>query len=227
MGTLGFLQCLADTNSTLGECVTKMLDPDVYPSIELPYIQALKGNARLLFAADVRLREEALCRLIYLLGKEKDSSKKLPRLSSLHGLPLSSLCILERAQNRFKRCEGSYQTTSLLSVMELIKTTDVEPKVRKSALVQISVMLTDTCLHKLFLRQNGLELSLQILDKSLVRTANISSCKINVFYFSLLIYLFNFYCLLNCEYFSSRFLLHVNSEPTVGFDDNFEYFAME
>lgn len=165
---LGLVQCLAGTTSQLGLCVTKMLDPDVYASIKLPFIEVLKGNARLLYAADSALREEALYRLIFLLGHEKDSSKKLPRLSSLHGLPLSSLCILERTSRSFKRSEGSYQTSSLLSVLELIKTPDVEPNVRKSALVQISVMLTDTYLHKFFIRENGLTLVLDIMNKSLI-----------------------------------------------------------
>ncbi|XP_043271648.1 rotatin [Venturia canescens] len=166
--TLGLLQCIAATDSQLGQCVAKMLDPDVYESLNLPYIEVIKGNSRLLYSADSKLREEALCRLIFLLGCEKDSSKKLPRLSSLHGLPLSSLCIIERSHSRFKRSEGNYLTSSLLAVLELIKTPDVEPKVRKSALVQLSVMLTDTCLHKLFIREHGLPLVLDIMNKSLI-----------------------------------------------------------
>lgn len=109
--TLGLLQCIAASNSQLAQCVTKMLDPDVYESINLPYIEVIKGNSRLLYSSDSKLREEALCRLIFLLGCEKDSSKKLPRLSSLHGLPLSSLCIIERSHSGFKRSEGNYQVS--------------------------------------------------------------------------------------------------------------------
>lgn len=72
----------------------------------------LKGNLRFLYSSDNDIREEALCRLIWLLGKEKDSVQKLPRLSSLHGLPLNSLCIFER-KNFVKRSEGNYQVTYL------------------------------------------------------------------------------------------------------------------
>lgn len=77
-------------------------------------LQVLKGNLRFLYSPSNDIREEALCRLIWLLGKEKDSVQKLPRLSSLHGLPLSSLCIFE-PKNFIKRSEGNYQVTYLHS----------------------------------------------------------------------------------------------------------------
>lgn len=45
---------------------------------------------------------------------------------------------------------------------------NVDPKIRKSALVQISVMLSDTSLHKLFINQGGLPLIMDILNQALV-----------------------------------------------------------
>ncbi|XP_024221639.1 rotatin isoform X2 [Bombus impatiens] len=164
---LPFLQCHAYPSSTLGQCVTKIFDPDVSTNIQLPYIEVLKGNLRFLFSSDEDIRYEAVCRLIWLLGKEKDSVKKLPRLSSLHDLPLSSLCIFDR-QRVFKRSEGSYQRSNLLSVLEMLNEPNVDPKIRKSALVQISVMLTDSSLHKLFITENGLSLILNIFNSALV-----------------------------------------------------------
>ncbi|XP_008548822.1 rotatin [Microplitis demolitor] len=164
---LPLLQCLAEMKSSLGQCVSKMFDPDIATSIQLPHLEVLKGNARYLFSSDGAIREEAACRLIYLLGTEKNSSDKLPHLASLHGLPLGSLLILDR-QVSFKKIEGSYQRSSLLSVVEMLKTKNVEPKVRKSALVQISVMLTDSSLHKLFLKESGFKIILDIFDKSLI-----------------------------------------------------------
>ncbi|XP_011175426.1 rotatin isoform X1 [Solenopsis invicta] len=164
---LYLLQCHADTRTSLGQCVTKMFDPDISNNIQLPFLEVLKGNLRFLYSSDNDIREEALCRLIWLLGKEKDSVQKLPRLSSLHGLPLSSLCIFER-KNFVKRSEGNYQRSNLLSVLEMLNEPNVDPKIRKSALVQISVMLSDTSLHKLFINQNGLPLILDIFNKALV-----------------------------------------------------------
>lgn len=56
----------------------------------------------------------------------------------------------------------------MLSVLEMLNEPNVDPKIRKSALVQISVMLSDTSLHKLFINQNGLPLILDIFNKALV-----------------------------------------------------------
>ncbi|XP_018306110.1 rotatin [Mycetomoellerius zeteki] len=164
---LYLLQCHADTHTPLGQCITKIFDPDVSNDIQLPFLEVLKGNLRFLYSSDNDIREEALCRLIWLLGKEKNSVQKLPRLSSLHGLPLSSLCIFER-KNFVKRSEGNYQRSNMLSVLEMLNEPNIDPKIRKSALVQISVMLSDTSLHKLFINQSGLPLILDIFNKSLV-----------------------------------------------------------
>nr|XP_012230900.1 PREDICTED: LOW QUALITY PROTEIN: rotatin [Linepithema humile] len=164
---LQLLQCHADTNTPLGQCVTKIFDPDISDNIQLPFIEMLKGNLRFLYSPNSDIREEALCRLIWLLGKEKDSIQKLPRLSSLHGLPLSSLCIFEH-KTFVKRSEGNYQRSNMLSVLEMLNEPNVDPKIRKSALVQISVMLSDTSLHKLFISQGGLPLILNIFNQALI-----------------------------------------------------------
>ncbi|KAL0124951.1 hypothetical protein PUN28_006666 [Cardiocondyla obscurior] len=164
---LYLLQCHADTYTSLGQCVTKMFDPDISNDIQLPFLEILKGNLRFLYSSNNDIREEALCRLIWLLGKEKDSVQKLPRLLSLHGLPLSSLCVFER-RNVIKRSEGNYQRSNMLSVLEMLNEPNIDPKIRKSALVQISVMLSDTSLHKLFINQGGLPLILDIFSKALI-----------------------------------------------------------
>lgn len=56
----------------------------------------------------------------------------------------------------------------MLSVLELLNEPNVDPKIRKSALVQISVMLSDTSLHKLFVNEGGLLLISNIFNKALV-----------------------------------------------------------
>ncbi|XP_076183468.1 rotatin homolog anastral spindle 3 isoform X2 [Ptiloglossa arizonensis] len=155
---LPLLQCHTHPSTTLGQCVTKIFDPDISSNIQLPYIEVLKGNLRYLFSPDSNIREEAVCRLIWLLGKEKDSVQKLPRLSSLHGLPLGSLCIFEH-QTSSKKSGSNYQ---------MLHEPDIDPKIRKSALVQISVMLSDSSLHTLFISENGLPLILKIFNSSLI-----------------------------------------------------------
>lgn len=55
-----------------------------------------------------------------------------------------------------------------MSVLDMLKTTSVEPKIRKSALIQVSVMMTDVSLHKLFIAENGLQIILEIFASALV-----------------------------------------------------------
>ncbi|XP_008212651.1 rotatin isoform X1 [Nasonia vitripennis] len=164
---LPLLQCLAHPSSNLGKSITKILDPDVSSSIKLPFIEVLKGNIRLLFSPIPDIRDEALCRLFWLLGQEKNASQKLPRLTSLHGLPFGSLCVFDK-QTSAKRSEGTYQRSALISVLEMLRSNNIEPKMRKSALVQVSVMLSDSSLHKLFISENGLPLILDIFSKALI-----------------------------------------------------------
>lgn len=38
---LYLLQCHADTNTVLGQCITKIFDPDVSNSIQLPFIEVI------------------------------------------------------------------------------------------------------------------------------------------------------------------------------------------
>ncbi|XP_034951407.1 rotatin [Chelonus insularis] len=168
---LSLLQCYAEMKSPLGQCISKMFDPDISVDIQLPHTEVIKGNMRFLFSLDNTIREEGSCRLIYLLENEKNSTEKLPRLASLHGLPLASLIFNHVEENRpvLLSFDGKYEKSSILSVLEMFKVTpSVEPKIRKSALVQLSVILTDKSLHELFLRENGLSYILEIFEKALI-----------------------------------------------------------
>lgn len=60
------------------------------------------------------------------------------------------------------------QVSSLCQVVELLRCKGIEPVVRRSALTQIGVMLEDCNLHELFLKQDGLNMILDILQKALV-----------------------------------------------------------
>lgn len=65
-----------------------------------------------------------------------------------------------------------FQRSALVSVLEMLESSNIEPKIRKSALVQLCVMLTDISLHKVFISQNGLPIILDIFSKALVRHLN-------------------------------------------------------
>ena len=50
----------------------------------------------------------------------------------------------------------------------MLNTPSIEPKIKKSALVQMSVMLTDVSLHKLFIAESGVQIILEIFTSALV-----------------------------------------------------------
>jgi hypothetical protein len=60
------------------------------------------------------------------------------------------------------------QVSNLCQVVELLRCKGIEPVVRRSAVTQISVMLEDSNLHDQFLKQDGLNMILDILHKALV-----------------------------------------------------------
>ena len=70
--------------------------------------QVLKGNIRFLFSPNSDVRNEAAYRLIWLLGREKDSGLKMPRIATVHNFSLSCACIFDR-QPTFRKTEGCYQ----------------------------------------------------------------------------------------------------------------------
>lgn len=59
------------------------------------------------------------------------------------------------------------QPSSLEQVLTVLKSSEVEPSIRRSALNQISVMLEDVLLHPVFLNANGLETVTSILETAL------------------------------------------------------------
>lgn len=62
------------------------------------------------------------------------------------------------------------QTSSLHQVLELLDSDSVEPSIRNSALVQVSVMMTDPFIYNRFLESNGLQIILKILHNSLLES---------------------------------------------------------
>ena len=53
-------------------------------------------------------------------------------------------------------------------MVELLRSRGIDPTVRRSAVTQITVMLEDSNLHDQFLKQDGLNMILDILRKALV-----------------------------------------------------------
>lgn len=60
-----------------------------------------------------------------------------------------------------------FQPSNLKQVLNLLKSENVEPVIRRSALTQISVMMEDHLLHRIFIENNGLTSLLHIMKNAL------------------------------------------------------------
>ena len=54
------------------------------------------------------------------------------------------------------------------TVLEMLRTPNIEPKMKKSAVTQISVIVTNESLQERFISENGLEIISNIFSKALV-----------------------------------------------------------
>lgn len=55
----------------------------------------------------------------------------------------------------------------MIQVLELLKSSNVEPVIRRSALTQISVMMEDNLLHRMFLENDGIEVVMKVIRAAL------------------------------------------------------------
>ncbi|RZC42072.1 rotatin [Asbolus verrucosus] len=168
--SLPILLCYANQNSSLGRSLFDMIDPDTAKTLFLPKNEVIKGNIQVLFGPDVLMREEAFSRLCWLLASQTDSRDMLPRLNNLYDKALPNVCQIQRIFdiNKNRTAQHFYQPSSLQQVLDLLKASNVEPVIRRSALTQTSVMMEDSIMHATFLEKSGLEIVLNILKSALI-----------------------------------------------------------
>ncbi|EZA47060.1 Rotatin [Ooceraea biroi] len=128
----------------------------------------LKGNIRFLYSPSSEIREKASRRLFWLVAMEINARHKLPRLHlPVHDTPLSSLCILKR-KGIVKNIYNHYQECDIITLLEMLKDTSIEPQIRKSVLNQLNVIFANVSSHETVFKEDGLRLILDILEKALV-----------------------------------------------------------
>ncbi|PSN54415.1 hypothetical protein C0J52_10976 [Blattella germanica] len=110
----------------------------------LPLLQCYADQTTPLGRAVVNIFDPESSQAIQLPQKER-AFEKLPDFSSLRGLLLNSICLMDRPVDlgRSRMQNNFYDVGNLCQVVELLQSKGVEPVVRRSALTQISVMLED------------------------------------------------------------------------------------
>ncbi|XP_074031734.1 rotatin homolog anastral spindle 3 isoform X2 [Leptinotarsa decemlineata] len=170
--SLPIIACHASKNSALGKTVMNLMDPDTSRDSLIPPIVMLKCNIQLLFTDDAYLREEAFSRVCWLLSSQENSREMLPKVNTLYDTSLAGVCRLKKVVdiNKMRRTEHFYQPSSLHQVLEVLKSPNIEPVIRRSALNQISVMMEDPLLHQILLDANGIGILNEMMKSALTES---------------------------------------------------------
>ncbi|KAJ8910706.1 hypothetical protein NQ315_002033 [Exocentrus adspersus] len=149
---LPVLVCHCSKDVTLGNALLTLIDPDV----------AEENQAY--------LRSDAFSRICWLLTSSERLRGSLPRFKAVFDSSLANVCYVKATVdvNKSRTTDHFYQPTSLRQVMEILKSENLEPAVRRSALNQVSVMLEDPLLHQVFLEMNGIVLMIKIMKTALI-----------------------------------------------------------
>ncbi|XP_046397347.1 rotatin isoform X2 [Ischnura elegans] len=196
--TFSLLHSLADSVTPLGKSITKMLDPDVSASLGVDMFQVLQGNCRLLYNPDGDVRTEAATRLAWIISLEnqkdccsggervipawKEIKNRLPDADLLasSGPSILSNAFLFKKSDQNMRSHGNIslpqnQSETILQLLSLVgKKSDgnvslSDARLRRSALNQIALILEHNIhLHTTFLKNDGLNIVLKILQGALV-----------------------------------------------------------
>ncbi|CAH1122246.1 unnamed protein product [Ceutorhynchus assimilis] len=167
--SLPLIICYSANATTLGRTIVNFVDPDSARSLGISYIVMLKANVELLFCKDSTLRYEAYSRICWLLLAQEDAREMLPKFDTIYNEELSNAFNIEKTLdvNKMKRSVHLYQPSSLLKVLDVLKSEDVDPSIRRSALNQTSLMAEDYLLHDTFLELGGLDVMIEIMERAL------------------------------------------------------------
>ena len=142
----------------------KYSNPDWKPS--------LPGNLRLLLSCpNFHIREEAQCNLRTILSREPNSHTKLPRFSRILQTDLAQLNL----NLEFDNAKSDHETHHV-DLKDIIDTLHLSPDYdvlsRQGALERLSLALNHAEIQTRFVRLNGPEILLRVLEKSLEETVN-------------------------------------------------------
>lgn len=166
---------------TAGKTVIEFFDPD---NVYCSFLEIFKGNVRLLFNTEATVRDEAVARLLYMLLSHEQADSYLPNINNISDIIPNSVCLIKSPYDPQKVAalqSGTYDTTSMRPLIELLECNDVEPSVRKATFTQLNVMVQDPQLNDILNQENGLFLVLQALQNSIKvpitkRLASIFDC---------------------------------------------------
>lgn len=171
---LPLLTCCTSTKK-IEDLLLKLYNPDLKL---IPYICVLKGNLILLFSKNEEIRSEALNRLLYSISSLKDSDNYIPNLTEVADTLPHDICSQNSDReytNIFKDHSplGPDVLSSLNNLLQLMESSDVEPLIRKTTLMQLNVLCTNWHLTGELSKSGAYFLVLRTLENALQKTSSI------------------------------------------------------
>lgn len=134
----------------------------------LSALRLFQSNVVLLFSRDRNNREEAVYRVSYLLQNNELAAHYLPNINYLNDVIPDNVCVVDAFVNpEWINFTDLYEATYVQPMIDLLNSTDVEPAIRHTTLIQLNVMLQDVTVAQHFYEANGMQTILRIFDESL------------------------------------------------------------
>ncbi|XP_050096814.1 protein rotatin homolog [Anopheles aquasalis] len=164
MAPLLQLATIGAHETTLRKAVMGLFHPDC----ELPLLDVLQGNLRMLYHEDGSVREEALTRVLFLLSSTGRAGRFMPRIEDITDTIPNGLCLLKLRYDPAKHLSTDvYEVSAVRPLLDTLEQEDGDPGLRRSALVQLNVMAEDPLLCELIHNASGWPLVLKALYNAL------------------------------------------------------------
>ncbi|ETN66053.1 hypothetical protein AND_002165 [Anopheles darlingi] len=164
MAPLLQLATIGAHETTLRKAVMGLFHPDC----ELPLLDVLQGNLRMLYHEDGSVREEALTRVLFLLSSTGRAGRFVPRIENVSDTIPNGLCLLKLRYDPAKHLSTDvYEVSAVRPLLDTLEQEDGDPGLRRSALVQLNVMAEDPLLCELIHNASGWPLVLKALYNAL------------------------------------------------------------
>lgn len=156
-------------SSSIMQELIKLLDPD---GDCMPYLSMFTGNIALLFHADSELRSEALTRLIFILNNQPNGDSYVPNIMEISDLIPNDLCIHlspRELHHIFGSTSSVVDLSSIYNLCNILETSDVEPIIRKTTLMQLNLMCESWKVAQTVCNEHAYYLALMAIENSLKR----------------------------------------------------------
>lgn len=141
----------------------------------LPFDDLLLANIRLLFHKSVDVRNEALSRVMFIVSSHPDADRFLPNINNITDVVPSDICVVRNQWDPSVSASTPtlYTPDIVISLINSLAATGVDPKMRRVTLMQLNVIATVPSVCKTIVNHNGLQHAVDALRNSLMAAHNV------------------------------------------------------